>query len=864
MPKITFDTYKTTEEYKMWLHIESLCEQYELTGDNYIVRKDIGGVFWEPLWDRIFKFGIMLKHVPKSIKYIKGEWMRPLLYLESQSNDIVTFDGVQYKINKIANSAAVNLRVALRNLLNSLTNASKITNESFNNDYKQLKEDDKYFFKMLNAYVKEGYRPMHENIKDILYPLRLLRKGGYRLFSYEERINKNIDLNMFKSKEQMAIFVTNIKEEFKADELLQAKTNTPEELEKIKQRETQANVMKYTYNEEKVKEEVKEQNPYDSIALKSENEPKTAKKASELAKKRYEAQQKAIREKEEREKRGLIFPNIENLKQKELIKFERDALVADFEKGYKAMIVYLNEKFPLQIPEIVDAHKLTVILENIPKSKFEYNFYLQKLEKVLYDLKKMCYEMKLNGLNRILLPITANIDFTTQVKLVYDLHVSIDRLMGDKLKLEQYSFIYNEIEFISKSNYKEELFFFKDKKFMEIGVSKYIFYQALCKSVEVMEKMRKNNRLNGIKYDNIDNFFQMTKLSLDSITEFNSFNMYNFDGYNAEETNAYTPELKKQIALDKIALKEELKLIGRFFILENFIDPDQKDNWIDLTTQLIEINTSVREDIKDHLLRSSSIRVKEQKEPNINDSKVTSRVSSRQGSRRNSRVASRSTSRRNTKKFPEGFHPNVNKSMINPPKNIKKNQIHNNLSISTKLNKNVRKEVKRKKEMSMDNVFEDTSSNLIMIKDIKINRFKPPFIWHFPIERIRELQKKSNNNNPYEISTANVDFNSIYKDGRVERFLELFDAVFNSCMKYCQEKLRNNWEYMLCKQYEIFDIKYQPFIDKFFRKIDLKPPEPEKEGEEDIYKEENQGEENNGEYQDEVIHTEIEAPEGEN
>ena len=211
MPKITFDSYKTTDEYKMWLHIENLCEQYELTGDNYIVRKDIGGVFWEPLWDRMFKFGIMLKHVPKSIKYIKGEWMRPLLYLESQSNDIVTFDGVKYKIDKTANSAAVNLRVALRNLLNSLTMASKMTNESFNNDYKKLKEDDKYFFKMLNAYVKEGYRSMHENIKDILFPLRLLRKGGYRLFSYDERINKNIDLNMFKNKEHMALFINNIR-----------------------------------------------------------------------------------------------------------------------------------------------------------------------------------------------------------------------------------------------------------------------------------------------------------------------------------------------------------------------------------------------------------------------------------------------------------------------------------------------------------------------------------------------------------------------------------------------------------------------------------------------------------------------------
>ena len=859
MPKITFDTYKTTDEYKMWLHIESLCEQYELTGDNYIVRKDIGGVFWEPLWDRIFKFGLMLKHVPKSIKYIKGEWMRPLLYLESQSNDIVTFDGVQYKINKTANSAAVNLRVALRNLLNSLTNASKITNESFNNDYKQLKEDDKYFFKMLNAYVKDGYRPMHENVKDILLPLRLLRKGGYRLFAYEERINKNIDLNLFKNKEHMKIFVNSIKEEFKADEILQAKNNTPEELELIMQRETQANAMKYVYNEEKMKEEKKEQNPYDSIALKSENNPKTAKKANELAKKKYEQQQKAIQDKEDQEKRKLIFPNLGNLTQTEIVKFERDALVADFEKGFKAMVVYLNNKFPLQIPELIDAHKLTVNLENIPKSRYEANFYMTKLEKVLYDLKKMCYEMKLNGLTRILLPITANIEFTTQVKLVYDLHVSIDRLMGDKLKLEQYSFIFKEIDFISKSNFKEELFFFKDKNFMETGVSKYIFYQALCNSVDVMEKMRKNNRLNGIKYDNIDNYFQTTKLNLDSVTEYNSFNLYNFDNYIAEETKAYTPDLKKQIELDRITLNQELKQIGRFFMLENFMDPDQKDNWIDLTTQLIEINSSVREDIKEHLLRSSSIRVKEHVQ---SDSKATSRVSSRHASRRNSRSSSRHT----TNKHPAGYYQNMSKSII-PQKNQKKNQgMSNNLSMSTKFSKTGKKDIRKKKEMSMDNVLEDSSTNLIIVKDIKISRFKPPFIWHFPIERIRELQKKNNTNN-YEISTTNVDFNTIYKDGRVERFLELFNAVFNSCMKYCQEKLRNNWEYMLYKQYEIFDIKYQPFIDIFFRKIDLKPPEPQKEGEGEIANEENKEENNeenkeeekNEEYKDEVIHTEIEG-----
>ena len=358
-----------------------------------------------------------------------------------------------------------------------------------------------------------------------------------------------------------------------------------------------------------------------------------------------------------------------------------------------------------------------------------------------------------------------------------------------------------------------------------------------------MEKMRKNNRKNHVKYDNIDNYFQIKKLSLDSISEFNSFNYYNFDNYIAEETKTYNTELNNQINLDKIALKEELKKIGRFFILENFIEPDQKDNWIELVTQLIEINSTVREDIKEYLLRSSSVRV-QTKEPDNNNA---SRGESRHGSKRTSRATSRKSSGRSSK-----INNEIHFKIQN--KGTKKGGIGNNLSVSTKIKPQKKNELKKKKENSMDNLFDDSSSNLINLKDIKINRFKPPFIWHFPIEKIKELQKK--NNTHYEISTHNIDFHSIYKDGRIERFLELFNAVFNSCMKYCQEKLRNNWEYMLYKQYEILDIKYQPFTDKFFRKIDLKPPEPEKEDEIDI---DINKEENNGDYKDEVIHTEIEG-----
>ena len=62
---------------------------------------------------------------------------------------------------------------------------------------------------------------------------------------------------------------------------------------------------------------------------------------------------------------------------------------------------------------------------------------------------------------------------------------------------------------------------------------------------------------------------------------------------------------------------------------------------------------------------------------------------------------------------------------------------------------------------------------------------------------------------------------------------------------------------MLYRQYEIFDIKYQPFIDKFFRKIDLKPPEPKQETEEEMKEEDVNNEENKDGFNDEIIHTEI-------
>ena len=551
--KVSFEDYKKTQEYQLWLHIEQLCNLYGLSGDNYITRKDLGGFFWEPLWDRVYKFGVLLKHTPKSIKYIKGEWMRPLLYLESQSQDLMNYDGFSFRINKTANAAAINLRFALKRLLDSLGRASSITEETFQKDYQTMKEDDKYFFSKLNEYVRDGYRPMHENLKFLLEPLRLLRKGGYRLFSYEQRLDNNIDLNLFKDKQRFGFFVNNITDQFKFDEIMTAKNNTPEELELIENTETNQDNLKYVYNTQKL--EIKEQNkdPFASVALKSKEGEKVGKMTKKEMKKKLELQLQQEKERENKILHKIVYPNLTDLKQKESLTFERDALVRDFENGFKAMLKYLNERFLTQVPEVIDPHKMTANLEIIPKlNKFNNiatSFYIKKLEDSLYDLKKMCFEMKLNGINRVLLPISANIEFTTQVKIVYDNHVIIDRIMGDKLKLEQFLFIYDKIDFISKSNLHSELHSTKDKYLMEAGISKFIFYEGLCHSVDVLLKMRKYNRINQIKYDNIDNFFQFTKLNLDSITDFNSFNYYNFDNYTHEITNTYATEIKNEIIL---------------------------------------------------------------------------------------------------------------------------------------------------------------------------------------------------------------------------------------------------------------------------------------------------------------------------
>ena len=66
MPKPKWSTFADSKEYLIWTNIEQVCREYDLSGDNFVTRKDIGGVYWEPLLDRILKLGVTIKCVPKS------------------------------------------------------------------------------------------------------------------------------------------------------------------------------------------------------------------------------------------------------------------------------------------------------------------------------------------------------------------------------------------------------------------------------------------------------------------------------------------------------------------------------------------------------------------------------------------------------------------------------------------------------------------------------------------------------------------------------------------------------------------------------------------------------------------------------
>lgn len=143
----------------------------------------------------------------------------------------------------------------------------------------------------------------------------------------------------------------------------------------------------------------------------------------------------------------------------------------------------------------------------------------------------------------------------------------------------------------------------------------------------------------------------------------------------------------------------------------------------------------------------------------------------------------------------------------------------------------------KKKSTRKDSL--DSSDRIIASLPTNKNGLRPPFVWNFPIERIEEIREKTKKDKE-KIEQVHRDRNkrmqtkkqppkpkldivfkeetkkneirkvnafNYYTDGRIEKFMNLFDEIFENCMKYAKSK-GNTWEYVYCKILQVFGIEY--------------------------------------------------------
>jgi len=98
--------------------------------------------------------------------------------------------------------------------------------------------------------------------------------------------------------------------------------------------------------------------------------------------------------------------------------------------------------------------------------------------------------MKLNGLSRLKIPISSNEILIDQcVKKVYQEHILVNRLIGDKLNYDQYIFIYDSIKFIMDSSAKDVVKLRDELLFNEI-LPQHIILSSLKHMLNIIEKMK--------------------------------------------------------------------------------------------------------------------------------------------------------------------------------------------------------------------------------------------------------------------------------------------------------------------------------------------------------------------------------------
>ena len=819
--KEKFEEWKKGKDYIMWSRLKDICESLDLTSSNFIGYEDLGGLYWEPLLELIYKYGNILKKTYK-LKEIKMDYIRPLNYLGAQSDIEVVFDNDKYFVPKLASGKASQARFSFSHLIDSIRNIENLNETNYTKECKAFKSDFNNFLKNLSSFVYEkdengitGYRYLIENIKLILYPLRMLRKSAYRLFSVEKLEQQYQDLMTFVDKNDIKIFVEGVKQHMETELYRQNRNCDVNEIDKYYERVLNEDSYKYKFNDKIHEEEKKVEK--DDKGNPKEDPKKISPKNLTI--------EEIERLKNDEEQKKLLLINIKKIEQDIPNIFVKKALQQDLEKGFDLMYKFLNKKLVKDYPFPIDTHKMFVNLYKIPNGREipQIEYYLGQLNKFIEQLKVMSYEMKLNGLSRTLIPIQKNTEYIEVLKKIYDMHNIIDRILGDKLLYEQYLFIYDMIKFLHDSVMKEDLEVYKNKKFMEKNVPKYIFYMSLIKSSNVFIKFQKNSRKDGGHFT-LDQYYQPLKHEIEGP---NNIALYAYE-HNVEIKKGISDNYKDTEKL----LWDEIDKFGRFWLMEGYFPPEDRDKWLNAIESLSNINRLVQEDIRDMILTGNDEKFKA--------SSLNEKENNNQYLSRNNFIGDKLISSNKILNTENSISDTSMNILSNEKKTIKKStrsqmKKRNSSKKGTNISKHSGQRDKEKKPTRKESL--DSSDRIIASLPTNKNGLRPPFVWNFPIERIEEIREKTKREKErieevhknkskrltkkqpkpkldivFKEETKKNEIRKVnaynyYHDGRIIKFMNLFDEIYNNCMKYAKTK-GNTWEYVYCKILQVFGIEY--------------------------------------------------------
>lgn len=709
-----WEDFSVSKEFKLWYNLKEMCLFYEINESKLIDYHDLTD-FWEPLFEKIFRLGLQYKQTAK-LKEIKIDWVRPMFF--SGIEDKLIIDGKCWttEAEREALNKAQELKRNFSYLVTAILDYDKVDSSNFKKLKKVLQDCSKTFFKNLIFFVtKKLYDQLKAILKGVLRPLLDLRKANYHLFMLEKREEGDMELTFFKDKKDFKVFTETISQWFHDEEI-------------------------------KLKRDC-DMDAFDDFLNKNNNKSYY----------QYSYMPKA--------REG--FTNLENTKTR------KEILQRKFEAGFTSFLNYLYVKKAEDFYQEIDIHKLFRNLQ-IPKATElkPLKFYISQMQLLLKEFKEKLWEMKINGYCRIKMPITANTELLALTKKIFDLHILIEKIMGDKLKCEQYVFIYNSLTFIVESSIKEEITIFKDRNFMEDVLPKYLIFCALKNCVNIFLKMKEKVKAKNEIFD-INNFFQPQKFQMDS------------------EQNAlinawyYTDAMKKQslanpeIEETKNTFFNEIEEYGsRFWVLEGIFDPADRALWFEGINILKDINNLVQDDIRDYIL----LNYEHFRNPNELKRDISKKESGKDGVR-------------------------VSANKMSSIKNLRKEPL--NRMTSSKGKKPAVQARRGHHQERGDKSFESEDESMIAARTkahnlINIETLRPPNVWNFPIDMIQKKTKEEEKKN----EIRNVDPRNFYKDGRVKNFLEILNKIKSRMIEFSSEKKGDNWKYYFDCVLKIHGIVY--------------------------------------------------------